>query len=298
MMNRYSRTGVTSFCSVWQDLKRLKTNIFSFSLFPFHYSLKKIDKEVFCRQQSKIYNQQISNFRNSKNNKKSPIKLEKNNMPAKGYGCMRPKVIVNCAMSADGKIASRLRKQVRLSDEPDMARVHRLRNQCDAILVGVGTVIADDPSLLVKDKYVDAIKQPIRIVLDSKCSIPAGSRVLDGKAKTLVFVTEGHEKKLDGAEVISCGKETIDLPAMLKILEAKGVKTLLVEGGGRTIWTFVKARLVNEFKVFISNKLIGGSVAPTPMDGEGFGEEKDFAELKMIRTTMSDSGVLLEFEVK
>lgn len=210
---------------------------------------------------------------------------------------MPPKVIVNCAMSADGKIASRLRKQVRLSDESDMARVHRLRNECDAILVGVGTVIADDPSLLVKKKYVDALKQPIRVVLDSKGSTPAGSKVLDGTARTLIFVTEGNEKKMPGADVISCGRDTTDLPAMLKVLEKNGVKTLLVEGGGKTIWSFVKAGLVNEFKVFISNKLIGGSVAPTPMDGEGFGEEKDFADLKLIKTTMSDSGVLLEFEV-
>jgi 2,5-diamino-6-(ribosylamino)-4(3H)-pyrimidinone 5'-phosphate reductase len=211
---------------------------------------------------------------------------------------MSLRIIVNCAMSADGKIASRLRKQVRLSDESDMARVHRLRNECDAILVGVGTVIADDPSLLVKAKYVDAITQPIRVVLDSKGGIPAGSKVLDGTARTLVFVTEGHEKGMNGADVISCGRDAIDLPAMLKILETKGVKTLLVEGGGKTIWSFVKAGLVNEFKVFISNKLIGGSVAPTPMDGEGFGEEKEFADLKLIKTTMSDSGVLLEFEVE
>jgi riboflavin-specific deaminase-like protein len=136
------------------------------------------------------------------------------------------------------------------------------------------------------------------VVLDSKGSIPVGSKVLDETARTLVFVTEGNEKKMNGAELFSCGKDTIDLPAMLIILEKNGVRTLLVEGGGRTIWTFVKAGLVNEFKVFISNKLIGGSVAPTPMDGEGFGEEKEFAELKLMKTTMSDSGVLLEFEVE
>ena len=210
---------------------------------------------------------------------------------------MRPKVIVNCAMSADGKIASRLRKQVRISDEADMARVHRLRNVCDAILVGADTVAADDPSLLVKGKYVDEVRQPIRVVLDAKCRIPAGSKVLDGKAKTLVFVAEGNGRVLEGAEVIPCGKDTIDLGRMLEILGERGVVTLLVEGGGRTIWSFVKAGFVDEFKVFIGSRIIGGKDAPTPVDGEGFGDEAEFRDLRLVRSTLSESGILLEFEM-
>jgi len=211
---------------------------------------------------------------------------------------MRPRVIVNCAMSADGKIASRLRRQVRISDEADMARVHRLRNKCDAILVGADTVVSDDPSLLVKGKYVDEIKQPLRIVLDAKCKIPKGSKVLDGRAQTLVFVTEGSGKPLEGAEVIPCGKGTIDLAAMLGILGERGARSLLVEGGGRTIWTFVKAGLVDEFKVFIGSRIIGGETAPTPVDGEGFADEAEFRSLKLMRSTHSESGILLEFEVE
>lgn len=211
---------------------------------------------------------------------------------------MLPRVIVNCAMSADGKIASRLRKQVRLSDDSDMVRVHRLRNSCDAILVGIGTVIADDPSLLVKEKFVDSPKQPIRIVLDSKCTVPEGAKVLDGKARTLIFVTEGNGHPVIGAEVIVCGTESINLPQMLAKLDEMGVKSILVEGGGRTIWSFIKAGLVNEFKVFISSKIIGGKMAPTPVDGDGFAEENEFADLKLKKTTLSDSGILLEFEVE
>ncbi|MBA3045038.1 MAG: 2,5-diamino-6-(ribosylamino)-4(3H)-pyrimidinone 5'-phosphate reductase [Candidatus Thermoplasmatota archaeon] len=209
---------------------------------------------------------------------------------------MPPRVIVNCAMSADGKIASRMRKQVRLSDEADMARVHRLRNECDAILVGVGTVLADDPSLLVKVKYVDEVKQPVRIILDSGCRIPREAKILDGASRTLVFVTEGHAADVPGAEVLTCGKERIDLNGMLAILGDMGIGTLLVEGGGRTIWSFVSAGLVDEFKVFISNRIIGGANAPTPVDGEGFGEENEFTNIRLVKTTMSGSGVLLEFE--
>ena len=209
-----------------------------------------------------------------------------------------PRVVVNCAMSVDGKIASRVRKQVRLSDESDMARVHQLRNDCDAILVGVGTILADDPSLLVKEKYVDNPDQPIRIVLDSKCRTPADSKVLDGPSKTIIFVTAGHEKELKNAEIVACGTDIVDIKQMLAHLDSIGVKTLLVEGGGKIIWSFVNGGLVDEFKVFISSKLIGGGLAPTPMDGNGFAEESEFPELTLMRSRMSESGILLEFEAK
>jgi len=211
--------------------------------------------------------------------------------------CM-PKVIVNCAMSADGKIASRVRKQVKLSDEPDLARVHRLRNDCDAILVGIGTVLADDPSLLVKEKYVDNPEQPVRVVLDSKCRTPPDSRVIDGNARTIIFVTEGHEKEFENAETVACGTDMVDIKQMLAYLDGIGVKSLLVEGGGKIIWSFVSSGFVHEFKVFISSKLIGGVLSPTPMDGNGFAEESEFPELTLVRSTMSESGILLEFEAK
>jgi len=209
---------------------------------------------------------------------------------------MMPKVIVNCAMSIDGKIASRIRKQVKLSDESDMVRVHQLRNDCAAILVGVGTIIADDPSLLVKEKYVDNPRQPVRIIMDSKCRTPPGSRVLDGKARTIIFTTKGNEKPMENAEVIACGTEKVDLSQMLKKLDELGLDILLVEGGGTIIWSFVSSGYVDEFKVFISSKLIGGIGAPTPMDGNGFAEESEFSELTLIRSTMSESGILLEFD--
>lgn len=210
---------------------------------------------------------------------------------------MRPRVIVNCAMSADGKIANRLRKQVRLSDEADMARVHRLRNSCDAIMVGVGTVVADDPSLLVKPKYVDAVMQPVRVVLDPTCRTPKGSKVLDGKVRTILVAVEGRSRKIKGAEVIVCGSGRIDLPMLLDRLGEMGMRSVLVEGGGNTIWGFVRARLVDEFKVFISSTIIGGGLSPTPVDGEGFENDGDFISLRLVRSTMSDSGVLLEFEI-
>jgi 2,5-diamino-6-(ribosylamino)-4(3H)-pyrimidinone 5'-phosphate reductase len=200
-------------------------------------------------------------------------------------------------MSADGKIASRLRKQTRLSDESDMARVHRLRNDCDAILVGIGTVLADDPSLLVKEKYVENVKQPVRVVLDSKCRMPPDAKVLGSGSRTIIATCDGNECNIPEVEVMNCGPGPhIDLDILLQKLSEMGIRTLLIEGGGEVIWGFVKAGLVDEFKVFISSKLIGGAMAPSPVDGEGFAGEEEFTQLNLKSTKVSDSGVLLEFE--
>ncbi len=79
----------------------------------------------------------------------------------------RPYVVINCAMSADGKIASPSGKQMRISCDEDIKRMYELRNGCDAVLVGINTVLSDDPKLTVKEKYVKNPKQPIRIVLDT-----------------------------------------------------------------------------------------------------------------------------------
>ena len=84
----------------------------------------------------------------------------------------KPYVIVNCAISADGKIALSSGNQIRISCEEDIKRVYRLRNKNDAILVGINTIISDDPKLTVKKDYVKKIHQPIRIILDSTCKTP------------------------------------------------------------------------------------------------------------------------------
>jgi len=83
-----------------------------------------------------------------------------------------PHVIINCAMSLDGKLASQSGRQMKISCEEDIKRMYKLRNNYDAVLVGIGTVLSDDPKLTVKEKYVKNPKQPIRIVLDTYCKTP------------------------------------------------------------------------------------------------------------------------------
>ncbi|HDH81938.1 MAG TPA: 5-amino-6-(5-phosphoribosylamino)uracil reductase, partial [Thermoplasmatales archaeon] len=90
---------------------------------------------------------------------------------------MKPFVIVNCAMSIDGKIAFPDRKQAKISNDEDMARVHKLRDECDAVLVGIGTVLSDNPKLTVKEKYVQNPSNPLRVVLDSNFRTPRDAEV-------------------------------------------------------------------------------------------------------------------------
>ncbi len=211
---------------------------------------------------------------------------------------MPPYVIINCAMSADGKIALPSRKQTRISNEDDIIRVHRLRHECDAVLVGIGTVLEDDPKLTVKERYISKPKQPIRIVLDSLGRTPESAEVLSSDARTIVFISKRCRKKVKGTENIVCGEEEIDIPKLCKILDKMGIKTLLVEGGESVIWSFLKERLADEFNVFIGSMIIGGEDSPTPAGGEGAKSEKDILKLELRTIKKLGDGILLTYDVK
>ena len=151
----------------------------------------------------------------------------------------RPYVIINCAISADGKLALPIRKQTKISSKEDMKRVYELRSQCDAIIVGVSTIIADDPGLVVKFDGKLAEKQPLRIVLDTQGRIPDGAEVLDERAPTLIAIGKDCSREFTGVDTFICGEAKIDLEALLEELHSRGIKKLLVEGGGETLWSFI-----------------------------------------------------------
>jgi len=210
---------------------------------------------------------------------------------------MAPHVIINCAMSADGKIALPIRRQTRISNEEDMRRVHELRHRCDAVLVGIGTVIADDPKLTVKEKYVPMPRQPIRIVLDSKCRTPKDAEVLSGAAPTLIIITEQCKKDFPNAEEITCGEEKVDLHRLMEILDERGIKRLLVEGGESVIWSFINEGLADEMFIFMGSMIIGGDISPTPAGGEGAASEDDIIPLTLRDVKRVGDGVLVHYEV-
>lgn len=213
----------------------------------------------------------------------------------------RPHVIINCAMSADGKIASPTRKQIRISCPEDIERMYRLRNECDAVLVGVDTILADDPKLTVKEKYVKHPKQPLRIVLDSKGRTPAHALVLNDVAKTLIITAKGKEKTYEGShiEVVGCKTDIsglIDVKDALDIIHRKGVRTLLVEGGGTIIWSFLKNKVVDDLYIYIGPCIIGGKETPTVADGEGIKSEEETIPLEIAEVKRVGPGVLIHYQ--
>ena len=214
----------------------------------------------------------------------------------------RPYVIVNCAMSADGKSALPTRKQLRISSDEDIERMYKLRNECDTVLVGIDTVLSDDPKLTVKAKYVENPKQPLRVVLDSKCRIPKDTLVLNNAAKTLIITTEGNEKHFEGEhiEVVGCKANEeghVDLEYALELLYQKGVEKLLVEGGGTIVWSFLEKRLVDDLYVYIGPCVIGGKTTPTVADGPGIKNEGELIPLKIVDVTRLGPGILTHYRM-
>ncbi len=213
----------------------------------------------------------------------------------------RPWVIINCAMSADGKIASPTRKQIRISSEEDIERMYRLRHDCDAVLVGIGTILEDDPKLTVKEKYVKNPKQPLRVILDSKGRTPLHALALNDATKTLIITAKGKMKRYDQphVEVAECESDDeglLDVHYVLEILYQRGVRKLLVEGGGTVIWSFLKNKVVDDLFIFIGPCIIGGKNTPTVADGRGIVTGEVIA-LKISEVQHLGSGVLIHYQL-
>jgi len=217
-------------------------------------------------------------------------------------------VVVNAATSVDGKLSTHERRQVRISGEADFDRVDRLRAAADAVLVGVGTVLADDPHLGVKseDRRVERLRNgraanPARVVADSRARTPPDATCLNDDAETYLLVSRAApEERLDrlrdaGATMLEAGAERVDLPTALDALAAEGVDRLLAEGGGELIFSLFDAGLVDELSVFVGSLVVGGRDAPTLADGEGFVDE--FPTLELVAVERLDDGVVLDYRV-
>lgn len=181
-------------------------------------------------------------------------------------------VHLNCASSLDGRIATVDGAPLALSCEHDLRRVHALRAQCDAILVGSGTVLADDPSLAVKSSLAQG-PDPLRVVLDGRGRIPPSARVWrDGNA---LWVTQPGVPPRDGTQQLTlpagAAGDGIDLAELLRALRDRGVTSLLVEGGSHILRSFVEADLVDCWTVYVAPMLVGDGAPglwPSPKQGE------------------------------
>ena len=179
----------------------------------------------------------------------------------------RPFVAAKFAMSLDGKIATRTGESRWITGEEARVHAHRLRHAHDAILVGVNTVVADDPELTARVEGQDS-RQPLRVVLDSQLRIRQSARIVG--ANTLIATTKAG--RVGAAEVLrvpAADDGRVSLPHLLDELGKRGMLSLLVEGGAEVHASFVAARLVDKVYAYVAPRLIGGRAAPGPLAGEG-----------------------------
>ena len=193
----------------------------------------------------------------------------------------RPYVIAKFATSLDGKIATRTGESQWITGPEARARGHDLRRQVDAILVGAGTVVADDPQLTARDRHGRPYpRQPLRVVLDSRGRVPPSARLFQPElpGHTLVATTaamgQSHRAILEsqGVEVVTLPADAHGRVALLALLHHLGrreITSLMVEGGGEVLGSFFEAGVVQEVWAFLAPLVIGGEDAPGPIGGLG-----------------------------
>jgi 2,5-diamino-6-(ribosylamino)-4(3H)-pyrimidinone 5'-phosphate reductase len=219
-------------------------------------------------------------------------------------------VVLNIAISADGKTDTVARRGAAISSPQDRSRVDYLRAESDAVMVGGRTLLGDDPRLTVKSPALRAERlarglseNPIKVGVVSTAFLRPESRFLTaGPARVVLFTTQqtapGQVENLRqcGAEVVVMGEKQVNLPAALQHLKNMGVERLLVEGGGTINMELIKQKLIDEIYVYIAPFIFGGSSAPTFADGAGL--ERDQAiRLRLIDVVHYDDGdVLLHYQ--
>jgi 2,5-diamino-6-(ribosylamino)-4(3H)-pyrimidinone 5'-phosphate reductase len=210
-------------------------------------------------------------------------------------------VIVNSAMTVDGKIATHQGDSA-ISSKDDLIRVHKLRDSVDGIIVGISTVLADNPRLTIRlGRKHPKEKHLTRIIIDSMGRIPLDSQILRtaSKIKTIVAVTKlahmnvRRKIKKTGAIVIVAGKDTVDLKRVLWTIQKMGIKKILVEGGGEINWSLFSLGIVNELIVTIAPKIVGGRQATTLVEGEGYSRVSQGLKLQLKKVRMQNSGELV-----
>lgn len=219
----------------------------------------------------------------------------------------RPLVAIKTAMTLDGKIASNSGDSRWITAEDSRAYVHHLRGTYDAILVGIGTVLKDDPMLNVRLENSD-YNDPIRIIIDSHLEIPLYSQIVttSRQQRSIIFCTkdadQNRQARLEEAgcevqRINSCDGRLV-LEEALDLLGEMKLCSLLVEGGGTINAALLEKGLTDKVYWFIAPKIIGGQDAPTPVEGRGFDFMKEALELESMELSKFSRDILITGYIK
>jgi 2,5-diamino-6-(ribosylamino)-4(3H)-pyrimidinone 5'-phosphate reductase len=219
---------------------------------------------------------------------------------------MKPYVILNAAMTLDGKIATKTGSS-EISGKEDLERVHKLRKEVDGIIVGINTVIIDDPRLTVHKILSKEEDNPIRVVVDSKARTPINSRILNDDAKTIIAISNNAKNKVESKEnckrlekvanVFYSGDKQVDLNDLMKYLYENGIETLMLEGGSTLNFSMIREKLIDEIKIAIAPMVVGGRLAKTLFDGEGFDYMDEAIKLDFKSSYAVGKDLVLEYTV-
>jgi diaminohydroxyphosphoribosylaminopyrimidine deaminase / 5-amino-6-(5-phosphoribosylamino)uracil reductase len=212
----------------------------------------------------------------------------------------KPFAAIKMAMSADGKTATRTGDSRWISGPESRALVHRMRGDFDAVMVGAGTVEKDDPELTTHGLG----RNPYRIIIDGRLHIGIDSRVVRNRdGLTIVVACEKAERakalaiQRNGARVLVCGRDSVDLKKLMIALGAMGIKRILIEGGSELNALAMKAGIVDRLYLFIAPKIIGGRGAKPVIGGFGIGRMENAVALSKPRVRKIGKDVLLEYEI-
>lgn len=215
----------------------------------------------------------------------------------------QPFVILKSAMSLDGKIATASGESQWISSEASRLRGHEIRDTVDAVLVGVNTVLNDNPSLTTRLPGRDG-KDPTRIVVDSECRTPLTANVfnMDSDADTIIATTKrASEERITRLEatgakvvVVEEAENRVCLSSLIQVLGCQGITSVLIEGGAEVNASALKAGIVDKIMFFVAPKLIGGADAPSPIGGDGIQRLTEAPELRDVSVKLIDGDILVE----
>ena len=216
----------------------------------------------------------------------------------------RPYVLMKYAMTADGKIATSTGESKWITGETARTKVQQTRHQYSAIMVGVETVLADNPMLNAR---MPNAKQPVRVVCDSQLRTPLDCQLVQTakEYRTVIATVCEDLQKIEqyrplGVEVMVCKarNKRVDLDDLLQKLGEMQIDSLLIEGGSSLNFSALESSVVNRVHCYIAPKLVGGKQAKTPIGGEGIDDLSQAVKLKLVSMEMVGEDILIEYEVE